>query len=190
MSATTYPAASPAASSPADASNALASIFVRPPDEEAAREGVCARLARMERLPPGHEALSLSLLLSIESLYDKLLTLHGDDAREQFILDTFPDEQDLRTAMLALIDLLDPTIETSRATIRDCDIDSLIAVVLFEERLRLERSSAARSSAAEPVPPASTTMPAAMRKMSPPPESGARIVAVPPPKPKPASQKG
>jgi hypothetical protein len=165
-------------------------VFARPPDEQEAHKRVCARLEQMGRLPPGHQALPLSILLAIESMYGELLTLHDDEARERCIHDWFPDEQDLRLAMLALIDLLDPTIETSRATIRDCDLESLIAVVVFEERIRQLRKTAVSKAPVVPVrPPRSATPAPATRKPYPSPESGTRIVAVPPPLPKPASRR-
>jgi hypothetical protein len=159
--------------------------WVRPPHEDEARERVCARLSRMDRLPPAHEALSLPILLSIESMYGELLTLIDDEAREQCIRDSFPNEQHLRTAMLALIDLLDPSIETKRSTIRDCDVESLIAVVLFEERVRQERKRPVRKVALAPVPPptrVATPLPAT-RSSTVPPASGARAVRTPPPLP-------
>jgi len=160
----------PTQQGPAAPATPAANPFSWPPDEDEARGRVCAGLAQMDRLPPAHEALSLSILMSIESMCGELLTVHDDESRERCIQRSFPNEQDLRLAMLALIDLLDPTIQTSRTTIQDCDIDSLIAVVVFEERIRQERKTAAQ------------------KKPYPAPASGTRLVAVPPPKP--ASRKG
>jgi hypothetical protein len=186
------PASSPAKLQSSERSGAPAppgNVLARPPGEETDRERVCARLEQIGRLPPGHEALPRSILLAIESMYGEMLTLHDDEARERCIHDAFPEEQDLRLAMLALIDLLDPTIETSRTTIRDCDIDSLIAVVLFEEQLRRERNTAASKAPIEPLrPPRSPTPAPPPRKPSPSPESGTRMVAAPPPLPKPSSR--
>lgn len=179
-----------ASSERSDASAPAGDVVASPPGEEQARERVSARLAQIGRLPPGHEGLPLSILLTIDSMYDKLFMLTDDEARERCIYDCFPDEQDLRLAMLALVDLLDPTINTARTTIQECDIDSLVAVVVFEERLRHERAAAASKPAVAPVhPPRSTTPAPPPPKPYHAPESGTRAkVVVPPPLPKPASR--
>jgi hypothetical protein len=157
---------------------AAATPSERPPLEDEARLRVYARLSRMDRLPPSHEALPLTVLLSIESMYSELLTFSDDEAREQCIRDSFPNEQHLRTAMLALIDLLDPSIETKRSTIKDTDIESLIAVVLFEERQRQEQK--ALHKAGRTATPASGTR----ATSSVPPPSGSRSMrALTPPSP-------
>jgi len=153
----------------------------RPPLEDEARQRVYARLSRMDRLPPAHESLPLPILLSIESMYSELLTFSDDEAREQCIRDSFPNEQHLRTAMLALIDLLDPTIETKRSTIKDTDIESLIAVVLFEERQRQEQKAAHKAARTEQraTPASGTRVPSSI-----PPPSGSRSLrALTPPAP-------
>jgi len=156
----------------------------RPPLEDEARQRVYTRLSRMDRLPPSHESLPLPVLLSIESMYSELLTFSDDEAREQCIRDSFPNEQHLRTAMLALIDLLDPSIETKRSTIKDTDIDSLIAVVLFEERQRQEHKAAARSAARAEQRATATPVSGARTPSSVPPPSGARSLrALTPPAP-------
>src|SRR5215204_1648587 len=72
-------------------------------------------------------------------MYAELLTFTNDEQRESCIRESFPNENHLRTALLALIELLDPNIDTRDPVIRDGDIDSLIKVVLFEERQRYEQ---------------------------------------------------
>src|SRR5690606_32926387 len=109
------------------------------PDDPARNEAI-ERLQAIDRLPPSHADLSLGVLLSIESMYEELEGASTDDAREQIIRDSFPNESHMRQAMLALIELLDPSIDTDEPLIRDADIDSLIKIVLFEERRRFERS--------------------------------------------------
>lgn len=113
---------------------------VRPPAEEEARRKVADRLAAISRLPPRHAELSTPILLSIDSMYAELLGASTDEGREMAIRDSFPNESHLSTALLALIELLDPTIDVNDPVIRDADADSLIKVVLFEERRRYEQA--------------------------------------------------
>lgn len=138
---------------------------LRPAAEEEARRKVVERLNALGRLPPRHDDLSTPMLLSIESMYADLLTASTDEAREMCIRDSFPNESHLTTALLALIELLDPSIDVNDPVIRDADADSLIKVVLFEERRRYEQG---RSPAAAPPPPGSA------RRSVPPPLPGGR----------------
>jgi hypothetical protein len=138
---------------------------LRPAAEEEARRKVIERLSALGRLPPRHDDLSTPMLLSIESMYADLLTASTDEAREMCIRDSFPNESHLTTALLALIELLDPSIDVNDPVIRDADADSLIKVVLFEERRRYEQG---RSPAAAPPPPGSA------RRSVPPPLPGGR----------------
>ncbi|MEO7036695.1 MAG: hypothetical protein ABI335_22970, partial [Polyangiaceae bacterium] len=108
----------------------------RPAPEEEARRRVLEKLAGISRLPPHHEALSTPILLSIESMYAELLSASTDEARELCIRDSFPNPAQMSTALLALIELLDPSIDINDPVIKDADVDSLIKVVLFEERHR------------------------------------------------------
>jgi hypothetical protein len=128
---------------------------VRPPAEEEARRKVGERLAAISRLPPRHGDLSTPILLSIESMYAELLVASTDDAREMCIRDSFPNEAHLSTALLALIELLDPSIDVNDPVIRDADADSLIKVVLFEERRRYEQAHPAGRASGNPAPPGS-----------------------------------
>jgi hypothetical protein len=138
--------------------------------EEEARSKVVERLEGIERLPPRHSELTTAMLLSIESMYAELLSASTDDAREEAIRDSFPNEQHLTTALLALIELLDPSIDTKDPVIRDADIDSLIKVVLFEERNRYEQAHPSQHPAGTPVPP---PLPAGRRSAPPPLPKGA-----------------
>jgi hypothetical protein len=138
----------------------------RPPAEEEARRKVSERLAAINRLPPRHGELSTPILLSIESMYAELLTAPTDEAREMCIRDSFPNEAHLSTALLALIELLDPSIDVNDPVIRDADAESLIKVVLFEERRRYEQANPAGRAA--PPPPGSK------RSAAPPPLPGGR----------------
>jgi hypothetical protein len=127
----------------------------RPPAEEEARRKVLDKLTAVSRLPPRHESLTTPVLLSIESMYAELLGASTDDAREMCIRDSFPNEQQMIVALLALIELLDPTIDINDPVIKDADADSLIKVVLFEERHRYEQlhPSARPAPGPAPLPP-------------------------------------
>jgi hypothetical protein len=150
----------------------------RPPAEEEARKKVIEKLSIVSRLPPRHESLTTPVLLSIESMYAELLSASSDDAREMCIRDSFPNEQQLTTALLALIELLDPTIDINDPVIKDADVDSLIKVVLFEERHRYEQQHpSARPAPAAPLPPPTGRKPS----VAPPPLP--RQSALPPPLP-------
>jgi hypothetical protein len=138
--------------------------------EEEARGKVVERLEGIERLPPRHSELTTAMLLSIESMYAELLSAATDDAREEAIRDSFPNEQHLTTALLALIELLDPSIDTKDPVIRDADIDSLIKVVLFEERNRYEQAHPSQHPSGTPSPP---PLPAGRRSAPPPLPKGA-----------------
>ena len=95
-----------------------------------------ARLKEIDRLPPSAATLPLPVLLSIESMYAELEYAETDEEREELIRESFPNEALMRQAMLALIELLDPSIDTKDALIKDAEIDSLIKIVMFEERRR------------------------------------------------------
>lgn len=136
---------------------------VRPPAEEEARRKVIDRLSTIERLPPRHAELSTPILLSIESMYADLLAASTDEAREMCIRDSFPNESHLTMALLALIELLDPSIDVKDPVIRDADADSLIKVVLFEERRRYEQAHPSARPPGSPTPPGGT------RRSAPPP---------------------
>jgi hypothetical protein len=94
------------------------------------------------------------MLLSLESMYAELFQVTTDEEREEAIHDSFPNETQLTTAMLALIELLDPSIDITDPVIRDADVASLIKVVLFEERHRAEQANPSQSNSAVPAPPA------------------------------------
>lgn len=130
----------------------------RPPQEEEARKRVADKLSAIDRLPPKHDALPTGILLSMESMYAELFQLGTDEEREECIRDSFPNEAHLTQAMLALIELLDPSIDITDPVIRDADVASLIKVVLFEERHRAEQANPSRGSGA-PAPPTPSRRP-------------------------------
>ncbi len=158
----------------------------RPPAEEEARKRVVEKLTVVGRLPPRHEQLTTPVLLSIESMYAELLTSSTDEEREMCIRDAFPNQQQLTTALLALIELLDSTIDVNDPVIKDADVDSLIKVVLFEERHRYEQQHpSARPAGPAPLPPPATNRKASI---APPPLPRSQS-AVPPPLPEPKRER-
>lgn len=152
------------------------------PPEEDARAKVIERLQSINRLPPRHAELSTPILLSIESMYAELLEASTDEAREECIRDSFPNEQHMTQALLALIELLDPSIDVNDPVIRDADLDSLIKVVLFEERHRYEQAHASQRAGAPGTPNAPPPVPQSVPPLPP----GARR-NTPPPLPRPGS---
>jgi hypothetical protein len=108
----------------------------RVPDEDDVRRRLVERLRGIDRLPPSFGDISTPVLLSIESMYADLWAVADDDEREAAIRESFPNETLLRTAMLAMIELLDPSVDTHDPIIRDADVAGLIKIVLFEERRR------------------------------------------------------
>ena len=167
----------------------------RPAPEEEARRRVLEKLAGISRLPPHHEALSTPILLSIESMYAELLSASTDEAREQCIRESFPNPAQMSSALLALIELLDPSIDINDPVIRDADVDSLIKVVLFEERHRYEQAhpSMRPPPSPSPLPPPIASRrstgggPVAAPAGAPPPLP--RAGSMPPPLPPPGGEK-
>jgi hypothetical protein len=150
----------------------------RSPQEEEARKRVADKLVGIDRLPPKHDTLPTGILLSMESMYAELFQLSTDEEREECIRDSFPNEAHLTVAMLALIELLDPSIDITDPVIRDADVASLIKVVLFEERHRAEQANPSRGSGA-PAPPGQSRRP-------PPLPPGGAGKSTPPPLPPPS----
>ena len=166
-------AAAPQQDSIADSDDDVDALIqsTRPPAEEEARRKVVEKLTAVNRLPPRHDSLTTPILLSIESMYAELLSATTDEAREMCIRDSFPNQQQLTTALLALIELLDSTIDINDPVIKDADVDSLIKVVLFEERHRYEMQHPSARPAPGPAP-------------LPPPTSGRKASIAPPPLPR------
>ena len=134
----------------------LESIAGEAPDPKAARQALEQRLKQLDRLPPNPERLSLPVLASIESMYAELAELTEEEEKALAIREAFPNEGQFRSAMLALIELLDPTVDTTEPVIRDADADALIKIVLFEEKRRQDSSKRAVSNP-PPLPSARAT---------------------------------
>jgi hypothetical protein len=172
---------------PAPASPAPSETQASAPDEDEVRRGVIDRLRSIDRLPPGSTDLSTPILLSIDSMYADLWSLNDDDEREACIRDSFPNETLLRTAMLALIEQLDPSVDTRDPIIRDADVSGLMKIVLFEERRRRDGQSSRRGSSPAPSR-GRRTVPPPLPRNTPPPLPG-ESRAAPPPLPVEASKR-
>ena len=87
--------------------------------------------------------------------------------------ESFPNETLLRTAMLALIEQLDPSVDTRDPIIRDADVSGLMKIVLFEERRRRDgQSQSRRGSTPAPNRSRRTVPPPLPRTNTPPPLPG------------------
>jgi hypothetical protein len=140
----------PVAASPSEEAKSEPPTSSIPVDEVRAR--ALQRLREIERLPPRHDELSTPILLSIESMYEDLLEASSDDERGDCIRESFPNETHLRTAMFALAELLEPSIDVTRPPISDVDTDALVKLVVFEERKRKEGDNGMRRASVRPPP--------------------------------------
>jgi hypothetical protein len=195
------PAAEGIAAPEAPAEPAAAAPSAEPPraDEDEVRRRVIERLRVIDRLPPSHADMSTAILLSVESMYADLWAVSDDDEREACIRESFPNQTLLRTAMLALIELLDPSVDTRDPIIRDADVSGLIKIVLFEERRRRDTapsSSSKRASAPGAQPRSRRSVPPPLPRSSTPPPlpaaeslSGTGRGSTPPPLPAEAASK-
>jgi hypothetical protein len=138
-------------------------LEIETPEEGPIAE-VRERLRKIERLPRDN-SLPLAVLTAIESMYDDLKDATSDDERLELMKEAFPNPTYLRIGILALIDLLDHTIDVQDPTIRAADIDTLLKIVLIEERKRR-----ASSRPASLMPPPATGR---ARSLAPPPRKGA-----------------
>jgi hypothetical protein len=123
-----------------------------PASADEARVRAVQRLKEIDRLPPHQEDLSTPILLSIESMYEDLLQASSDEERSECIRESFPNDAQLRTAMFALAELLEPGIDVTKPPICDVDTDALVKLVVFEERKRKDGDSSMRRSSVRPPP--------------------------------------
>ena len=155
--------------------------------EEAARTRALANLAQLDRTPQGSDGLATPVLLAIDAMYAELNTLTDDDARADCIRESFPNPAMLEEALLSLAGSLDPRLDVQALKEKGASADSLIQLVLFEERRRVNRTAARNSSpppsvreGSVPPPPASVVAPR-VSVSSPPPLPGAARASAPPP---------
>lgn len=151
--------------------------------EETARRRVVERLTAIHRLPPRHAELSTQILFEIDSMYADLLPATTDEAREEAIRDSFPNQQHMAIALLALIELLEPGFDVKDPEIARADVDSLINVFLIEERDQRERASASQRPMPAPVAAGLVPPPPPPQKRSAPPPLPRGANPMPPPLP-------
>ena len=147
------------------------------PVEDDVRLKAVEELKEIGRLPPSYEQLSTPILLSIESMYADLLEANSDEERAECIHESFPNDSQLRSAMLALAELLEPSIDVTRPPISEADTEALVKLVVFEERRRKDGTASSRSSVKPPPLPvgrAASSIPAAARVSVPPPLPGSK----------------
>lgn len=101
---------------------------------DAELERVTGALDRLGRLPRDHAELTLPILLSIESMYSELSEASDEAARNQIVRDAFPNEMHLRTGLVSLIRLLDPSRSPHDRVLQHSDPQLLVSAFLFEER--------------------------------------------------------
>jgi hypothetical protein len=165
------PSPPPAREEPAPEEPPASNLENRVGDDDA-RTGAIERLKEIARLPPSFEKLATPILFSIESMYADLFDASTDEERTECIHESFPNETHLRSAMLALAELLEPSIDVTRPPISEADTEALVKLVVFEERRRKDSGGGNRSSARPPPLPvgrAAGSIPAAARMSVPPP---------------------
>jgi hypothetical protein len=122
---------------------------------ERQRQRVSEHLRAIGRLPPNHAALPTAVLRSIDAMYALLPSATDDIQRKSVIRQTFANENQLRAALLGLIELMDSSVDTSDPVIQGAKIEALIKILLFEEQRRKETGrfpSGAPSSGRSPAP--------------------------------------
>ena len=141
-------------------------------DEKQARSRAVHFLKKIDRIPGSVDDLSTPALLGLETMYTELPKTRSDEEKQECIIDAFPNEHLLEEALLPMAVLLDPRLTEGELIRRGADATSLIALILFEERRRVNRSqsippaapSAALPEAAQRVPraaPAPQVVPSA-----------------------------
>jgi hypothetical protein len=143
--------------------------------ETQARERAISNLKAIDRLPAKAVALRSPILLGLDSMYADLLSSETDEERADRIREAFPNPTMLEEALFSMAETLDPRLTPEVLRARDADMNSLIQLVLFEERRRANRQAGISPSA--PPPP---MMPASV---PPPPTSDARPTSGAPPLP-------
>jgi hypothetical protein len=141
--------------------------------EEAARAKALENLRRIGRQPARPETLSTPVLLGLDSMCAELRTLDDDEDREACIRDAFPNQALLFEALVALAEILDPRLDRAKLTGHG-DIDTLVQVILFEER-RIARSKSTPGPELENA----VKVPSDIRGLVPPPPPGAHRSVAP-----------
>lgn len=159
----------------------------RSKEEIKARNQAIANLTQIDRVPKNVEDLETPVLLAIDGMYAEMLSLSDDEQRAECIRDAFPNPHMLEKALYSLAETLDPRLDQEALKSREASVESLIQLVLFEERRRVSRARAsspppAVSSSAPPPPPSGEGRP--QPSVPPPlPPSAQKASAPPPPLP-------
>jgi len=168
---------------------------LHPAGESEARERAIANLKRLDRLPPRVDTLPSPTLLAIDGMYAELLSTPDEEERAQAIRDAFPNAAMLEEALFAVAEALDPRLNAETLRARGAEGESLITLVLFEERRRSSGRASippGRSPSRPPGPVTSPTPPPVVEAHAPPPPLPAvktsKLPSVPPPLP-PAGQR-
>lgn len=109
-----------------------------PDAAERQRQRVTEHLRAIGRLPPNHASLPAAVLRSIDAMYALLPSATDDIQRKSVIRQAFASENQLRMALLGLIELMDSSVDTSDPVIQEAKIEALIKILLFEEQRRKE----------------------------------------------------
>ncbi len=120
--------------------------------EVQARKRAIDKLKSVDRLPANVDTLRSPVLLGMESMYDELLKATTDEAREECVVEAFPNPSMLHEALLTIAVTLDPRLTEESLKERGADTSALIQLVLFEERRRTNRSTGATPSSPPPAP--------------------------------------
>lgn len=157
------------------------------PEETQARSRAIHLLKQLDRVPPSVDELSTPALLGLETMYTELPKARTDAEKEECIIDAFPNEHLLEEALLPMAVLLDPRLTVDELVRRGADAGSLIALLLFEERRRVNRSQsippAAPSAALPTAAHHSSRAAAAPQGLPPSPHLPRLSDSVPPPPP-------
>lgn len=132
----------PSARAAAARSNAPRPSSAPPPARnDAALQGVITRLGRIDRLPSRHSEFPAAVLHAIEAMYGELATVSDAQAQLNIIKDAFPNDLWRARAMLALLELLNPSAMHATPAIANESADALSIRLLTEER-QLSRNAA------------------------------------------------
>ncbi len=97
--------------------------------ESTRRRSVTKKLEEMGRLPPSHEYLSLAILRSMVKAYDEMKRRRTKASRARGVRECFDNDAHLKSALLALLELLNPALDVDDAS----DTSFLVDVFVREE---------------------------------------------------------
>ncbi len=134
----------PSAAEPAPPNDPAADARER---EQERRALIVAELEKLNRIPRNFEYLGTAILRGIVRMYTDLPEQRGKAARAQCARAAFDNESHLRTAMLALLDLLEPELASASA---DAPVDELVEALLAAEKTLWQQAKHQRASLDDP----------------------------------------